>query len=413
MTARMVNERIKTFSVGFAEQEANELPFAQMVASHIGSEHREVLVSGDQFFEALPQLVWQEDEPIAFTSSIPLYFVSKLASDSVKVVLTGEGADELFLGYNRYRVTNWNNRLGWPYWATVPRAGRDAVRSVIDRMPKQLRRYASRTFLALEPGPRSLFLENFAVFPEANRNALLANQDAAAGRDPYRTMLECFAASEGSLLDRLSRTDLQNYMHELLMKQDQMSMAASIESRVPFLDDSIVEHVAALPSRLKLRGWQTKAVMRAAVAEFIPKAILTRKKMGFPVPVGGWLRDRHLPIVDEFVLGGRARERGHFDGPALERLVAEHRSRARDHGDKLWLLANLEIWQRIFVDGEDPAHIMRGVGQRASVQYAHSVDQGRRPVAAQHGRAPAHVPYVVGAGTSAPGGALDHGRAGR
>jgi asparagine synthase (glutamine-hydrolysing) len=389
MTAGMATDRLQTFSVGFAEQEANELPFARTVAAHIGSEHREVLVSAPEYFEALPKLIWQEDEPIAFTSSVPLYFVSKLASAHVKVVLTGEGADELFLGYNRYRVTLWNQRLGWPYWALMPRAGRDAVRRSLVALPKSVRRYASRMFLGLEPGVRSLFLENFAVFPDAMRRDLIAGSDADGGRDPYRTMLACFAEGQGGLLDRLSRTDLQTYMHELLMKQDQMSMAASIESRVPFLDDSIVEHVAALPGRLKLRGWQTKAIMRAAVAPYIPKAILTRKKMGFPVPIGGWLRGSHQSVVDEFVLGGRARERQLFDHDAVDRLVAEHRSGARDHGDRLWLLVNLEMWQRIFMDGEEPARVMRPVGRRVSVSYADSLGQDGRTVATHFGRSPA------------------------
>lgn len=320
---------------------------------------------------------------------MPLYFVSRLAREHVKVVLTGEGADELFLGYNRYRVTLWNQRLGWPYWTLMPRAVRDSVRRSLGGLPKSLRRYASRMFLGLEPGVRSLFLENFAVFPDAMRRALVAGSESDRGRDPYRAMLACFAEGQGGLLDRLSRTDLQTYMHELLMKQDQMSMAASIESRVPFLDDAIVEHVAALPGRLKLRGWQTKAVMRAAVAPYIPKAILTRKKMGFPVPIGGWLRGSHQAVVDEFVLGGRARDRHLFDDDAVARLAAEHRSGARDHGDRLWLLVNLEMWQRIFMDGEDPARVMRAVGQRASVQYADSVGEDGRALASDLGGSPA------------------------
>jgi asparagine synthase (glutamine-hydrolysing) len=391
MTAGMVekDEKLRTFSVGFAEQDANELPYARAVASHIGSEHREVLVSAAQYFDALPKLIWQEDEPIAFTSSVPLYFVSKLASDYVKVVLTGEGADELFLGYNRYRVTLWNNRLGWPYWTLMPKSGRAAVRQALTRMPSRVRRYASRMFLGLEPGIRSSFLENFAAFPEHLRRDILAAPDAGNERDPYRTMLECFAEAQGGLLDRLSRTDIRTYMHELLMKQDQMSMAASIESRVPFLDDSIIEHVAALPGRLKLRGWTTKAVMRAAVAEYIPKEILTRKKMGFPVPVGGWLRGSHAAIVDEFVLSDRARQRGVFDAGGIDRLVGEHRHSARDHGDRLWLLVNLEIWLRIFIDGEDAADVMRSVSRGANVYHANSLGQDGRPVAADLGRAPA------------------------
>jgi len=126
-------------------------------------------------------------------------------------------------------------------------------------------------------------------------------------------------------------------------------MAASVESRVPFLDHEFVERVTAIPGGIKLRGWQTKAVLRAALRDLVPREILTRRKMGFPVPVGPWLRDRFWPVVCEFVLGPRA----------LRRLTAEHRARTWEHGLRLWLLVNLEIWQRIFVDGEDVADVMR------------------------------------------------------
>jgi asparagine synthase (glutamine-hydrolysing) len=137
------------------------------------------------------------------------------------------------------------------------------------------------------------------------------------------------------------------------MKQDQMSMAASIESRVPFLDHEFVERVAMMPVGVKLRGWRTKAVLRAALRDLVPPEILTRRKMGFPVPVGRWLRGAFRPLLNELVTGERARRRGLFEPASLRRLAAEHRAGAAEHGDRLWLLANLEIWQRIFIDGED------------------------------------------------------------
>jgi asparagine synthase (glutamine-hydrolysing) len=138
-----------------------------------------------------------------------------------------------------------------------------------------------------------------------------------------------------------------------------MSMAASIESRVPFLDTELVEQVAAMPGGLKLRGWRTKAVLREALRDVVPPEILARRKMGFPVPVGRWLRGPFWPIVREFVLGPRARERELFDPSALRRLTDAHRTGAAEHGDRLWLLVNLEIWQRIFLDGEDADDVMR------------------------------------------------------
>jgi asparagine synthase (glutamine-hydrolysing) len=196
-------------------------------------------------------------------------------------------------------------------------------------------------------------------------------------RDPYAVQLQCYESAEGSILDRMSRTDLQTYLHELLMKQDQMSMAASIESRVPFLDDRLVEHVASLPSALKVRMWQTKAIFREAVRDIIPAEILTRRKMGFPVPLNQWLRRDFWPVVREFVIGSRATDRGLFDRPALVRMAEDHRAGRAQHGDRLWLLVNLEIWQRIFCDGDDPATVM---------QYANPLGEDGRPVAVDYWR---------------------------
>ena len=137
-------------------------------------------------------------------------------------------------------------------------------------------------------------------------------------------------------------------------------MAASVESRVPYLDHELVEYAAALPARVKLRGWQTKVVLREALRDLVPRAILTRRKMGFPVPVGGWLRGPFWPIVDEFVLSPRALGRGFFQPAGLRHLAEEHRAGRAEHGDRLWLLVNLEIWQRIFLDGEEPVPTIMG-----------------------------------------------------
>ena len=359
LMAPMVKEPVRTFAVGFSEREANELSYARLAARAAGAEHREVVVSPGEFFEALPGLIWHEDEPIAFPSSVPLYFVSRLAQDHVKVVLTGEGADELFLGYNRYRVTAWNERLGRLYWAAAPARLRSSVRRLSRRLPPRVRRYAVRSFLGLEPGPRGVFYENFSVFPETLRHQVLADSALNLTRDAHAPSLGCYEGAEGAALDRMSRADLQTYLVRLLMKQDRMSMAASIESRVPFLDHELVEHVVAMPARFKLRGWRTKAVLRAALQGLVPPAILGRRKMGFPVPVGAWLRGPFWPLVEEFLLGPRALARGLFDPAALRCLAEEHRRGRGAHGDRLWLLLNLEIWQRVFVDGEDAAAVMK------------------------------------------------------
>ena len=366
LMALMVKEPIRTFAVGFSDPEANELAYARLAARSVGAEHREVVVAPSEFFGVLPRLVWHEDEPITFPSSVPLYFVSRLAREHVKVVLTGEGADELFLGYNRYRVTAWNERLGRSYWALTPPALRGQVKGLTRRLPKPVRRYVARTFLALEPGPRELFYENFAVFPVALQSQLLSGPELLAARDPYAAGLRAYAEATGGTLERMSHADLQTYLVELLMKQDQMSVAASVESRVPYLDHEFVERVTAIPGRVKLRGWQTKAVLRAALRDLVPREILTRRKMGFPVPVGRWFRGAFWPVVREFVLGRRALERGLFQPAFLRRLADEHRTGTAEHGARLWLLVNLEIWQRIFVDAEDPAGVMGATEDRCA-----------------------------------------------
>src|SRR5262249_5590175 len=160
-------------AVGCGDVDSDDLPYARLAAERLGSEHRELVVTPEQFFGALPRLLWHEDEPIAFTSSVPLYFVSAPAADHVNVRLPGDGAAELFLGYTRYRVTLWNSRLGRPYWAVMPEPARAAVRRGIRTLPPAARRYVDRTFLALEPGIRDFYFENFAVFPGPLRQALL------------------------------------------------------------------------------------------------------------------------------------------------------------------------------------------------------------------------------------------------
>ncbi len=355
--AGMVEEPVRTFAVGFDEPGANELAYARLAAARARAEHREVIVTPEEFWAALPGLVWHEDEPLAFPSSVPLNFVSRLARDHVKVVLTGEGADELFLGYNRYRVAAWNESLGRPYWGLVPRALRRRVAGWVGALPRRLRRYGERSFLALEPGPRSLFYENFAVFSDEWLSRVVADE-ALLARDPYAVGLACYEETGMSSLDRMSRADLQTYLVRLLMKQDQMSMAASIESRVPYLDHSLVEHVVGLPGELKLRGLTTKAVLREAVKTLVPREILERRKMGFPVPVGRWLRGPFWPLVEELVLGPRARARGLFDAAAMRLLAEKHRVGA-SNGDRLWLLITLEIWHRVFVDGEKAEAVVK------------------------------------------------------
>ncbi len=354
--SQLTNDQIKTFSVAFNEREANELEYASQVARAFKTDHHEIIVTPEEFFASLPALVYQEDEPIAHPSSVPLYFVSKLAREHVKVVLTGEGADELLAGYNKYRVTMYNLQFGWGYEKLTPGFVRNLVKGGIGFLPgeNRVKQKLQRTFLCMPPELRNIYFDNFAVYsPDAQ--ASLFSKDTRAQMtetDPYRQALAYVNnAKADNLLDQLLSADMHTYLHELLMKQDQMSMAASIESRVPFLDNEMIEFATRLPVDMKLRGTTTKHILREAMKGVLPEEILTRKKMGFPVPIGTWFRGQFKHVVDDYVLSERALSRGHFDAAYVRNLVARHQA-GENHAERLWALVNFEIWQRRFFDGE-------------------------------------------------------------
>jgi asparagine synthase (glutamine-hydrolysing) len=354
--SQMVAEPVRTFSVAFNDPEANELEYARAVARAFRTEHHEVLVEPSDFAAALPHLIWHEDEPLGHPASVPLYFVSQLARRHVKVVLTGEGSDELLAGYYRYRTTLANLTAGRIYHRFSTDTIRRMVRSVVGSMaPGSLARKLPRTFLWRPPDIEAIYFDNFSVFTRDMQRDLFSRdlQGQVGHLNPYDGMRHCFdAPMSASLLQRLLYTDLKTYLHELLMKQDQMSMAASVESRVPFLDHKLVEFSTALPDRLRLRGWTTKYVLREAMNGLLPETILRRRKMGFPVPLGRWFRNAFSPLLDEFVTGPRAAARGLFQAGYLRRLVQEHADGTADHTERLWALVNFEMWQRHFLDGE-------------------------------------------------------------
>jgi asparagine synthase (glutamine-hydrolysing) len=353
MMAREIDRPVETFSVAFEDRAFNELAFARDAAKAIGANGHEVVVSDTDFFGALPRLVWHEDEPIAHPSSVPLHFVSALAAKHVKVVLTGEGSDELLAGYGKYPRSLWNWTAGGVYERMLPATVRAAVASsVVPRLPGGVGRYASRSFLGMPRDPAAMFLDNFAGIP-LRAQATLIDPALTSGLDPYGPSLAYFHAGPASArtLDRLLYTDVKTYLVELLMKQDQMSMSASIESRVPFLDHRLVEFAARLPQHLKLSGFTTKRVLRRAVAGIVPEPILTRTKMGFPVPFARWTAGAWNGMVRDVLLDGKARQRGVMSMPAVTQLIDDHR-RTSAHGDAIWALLNLELWHRIFIDGE-------------------------------------------------------------
>jgi asparagine synthase (glutamine-hydrolysing) len=344
LMARMIDRPLRTFSVAFEDRAFSELEYARQVSRAIKADAHEIVIGEREFFGALPRLVWHEDEPIAHPSSVPLYFVSRLARDHVKVVLTGEGSDELLAGYGKYprSLVNWH--AGSLYRAVAPDAARAWVRDrVVPRLPSRLGRYVSRSFLGMPQTPEALFFDAFAGIPLQQLRTLATPAMLARARDPYATSRSWLERPRAGtpLLNRLLYADLRTYLVELLMKQDQMSMAASIESRVPFLDHHLVEFAAMLPPAAKLRGFTTKRLLRAAARDLLPPEIVNRPKMGFPVPFGRWMRGPWSSVARDVLLDRRARERGLIDAKAVERLLEAHRSGAANNGDAIWGLINL------------------------------------------------------------------------
>jgi asparagine synthase (glutamine-hydrolysing) len=357
LMAGMIDRPLQTFSVAFESRAFNELEYAREVARVIKADSHEIVIDDADFFDALPTLIWHEDEPIAHASSVPLYFVSALARQHVTVVLTGEGSDELLAGYGKYPRIAWNWRAGTIYERMLPRALRESIaRRALPLLPRSLGRYARRSFLAMDRSAESMFFDNFASVRLADQRELLspAIRGGATFAQAYGSSMAHFERPNGhsTLLDRLLYADIKTYLVELLMKQDQMSMATSIESRVPFLDHTLVEFAARLPDEWKLSGWTTKRVLREAMKGLLPEAILNRPKMGFPVPFVSWTRGRWNDMVRDVLLDRRSRERGIIDPAAVDALIHNHAAGRADAGDRIWSLLNLELWHRTFIDRE-------------------------------------------------------------
>jgi asparagine synthase (glutamine-hydrolysing) len=339
ITQRAGSRPVETFAVGYAESEFSELKRARETAAAVGADHREALVGLDDFFAALPRLIWHEDEPMAWPSSVPLYFVSKLAAQHVKVVLTGEGSDELFAGYERYRWLDRNQSWAARY-ASVPRPVRRAVRDWIKTSPllgAPLRRKLRHTVLGRELGFESLFIENFyCAFEHAPCESYLRHWNARPALSP---------------LSRALYADQQTYLGALLMKQDRMSMAASLESRVPFLDHTLVEFASRIPDALKIRGRTQKYVLKAAVSDLLPPGMVGRKKRGFPTPLARWLRDPRVEPLYTRLRSPDGLVANHFDLEQVNALIHRHRSGQEDGTDRIWRLLNVQLWGDLFLTG--------------------------------------------------------------
>ncbi len=352
LVRRMAPGPVETFSVGYAEGRFSELGYARQVADFIGAGHHEVVVGMEDFFDALPRLIWHEDEPITWPSSVSLYFVSRLAASRVKVVLTGEGSDELFAGYARYRFYLMNARWMAAY-RMLPASLRDSIRRHVGAsklISASVRRKLGHTFIGRGDDLESLYLDNFySAFSMGEQVRLISS---SPGISPYANYLAYWHSRPGvSALERILYADRKTYLVELLMKQDQMSMACSIESRVPLLDHTFVEFAARVPERLKICGRTQKYIFKRAVEDLLPREIVYRKKMGFPTPLREWLlRPAAAPLLAT-LRSPDGLLAGYVDRAELDRLLTRHQEGTEDATDRIWRLLNLQLWGEVFMTG--------------------------------------------------------------
>ena len=348
LMARHTNRPVKTFSIGFHEDSYNELKYARLASERFGTEHVEFIVTPD-ICDIVDELVWHFDEPFADSSAIPTYMVSKLAREHVKVVLSGDGGDELFAGYTRY-VTD-TRRSGF---ARLPRFLRRGVMQPLSaRLPHGARGRNYLHNVALDPVER--YLDSVSVFTKLNR-LLLYTQDfrsRLSDDDLAALRFRDYAARvhTGEALDKLLYIDSKTYLPgDILTKVDRMSMAASLEARVPLLDHKLIEFVTRIPAALKMRGLETKHIFKRAVRDLAPAEILDRPKQGFGVPIEQWINNQLRGRIRETLSETRARERGYVEPRYVQTLLDEHEHGRRDHSTQLWALFMLELWHRAFVD---------------------------------------------------------------
>ena len=349
LMSRLLPKAPQTFCVGFdAPGPYSELPFARRVAEHCGTEHHEIMVGPKDLIRELPQLVWHQDEPMSEPAAIPTYLVTQFARQSVTVVLTGEGGDELFAGYPKYAVEPYARAL-----AHLPGGLRDTIiAQVIDRLPFRFRKLQVVGRSARFRDEPSRLAAWFAGFVGEERARLLGPAlapHAAAGVAPFARALAASAASDP--LDRMLDADIRLWLaDDLLMKMDKMSMAASVEARVPLLDNSLIDWALRLAPRHKIRGLEGKVLLKRLARKLLPAEVVDRPKVGFTVPLSPWFRGEMRPLLTDTLLSSTCLGRGYLQPATVREYVSDHLEGRRDRGRELWTLLTLELWHRCWID---------------------------------------------------------------
>ena len=347
------DKRIRTFTVGFdGNQVVDERPYARMSAERFGTEHHEITISADDFWRFLPSYAWHMEEPVCEPPAVALYYISKLARQHVKVLLSGEGGDEAFAGYPNYpnmmrleRLRAAMGPLARPAGIAAGLAGRLFGEPRVERYGAALGRSLFSHYFSRTSGPTAYFHRHAARFltPE------FLEQSGSASPSRFIRDLTGRVQQE-SLLDQMLYVDTKTWLpDDLLVKADKITMANSLELRVPLLDHLVLEFAASLPAQFKVAGKETKRVLKAAFARTLPKEVLTRKKAGFPVPYEGWLRNGLKGRIEEVLLSDRAVSRGYFQKKEVSRLLQAN-SRHGNSAVEIFSLLAVELWHHEFMD---------------------------------------------------------------
>jgi asparagine synthase (glutamine-hydrolysing) len=345
--AEATGRRVKTFSIGFDEPAFDELDHARRVAQHFATDHHEFVVRPDAL-DILDRMVSHFDEPFADSSAIPTWYVSEMARRHVTVVLSGDGGDELFGGYDRY--------LPHPRVVAFDRYSPAALRRVAaiaaSRLPHGVR---GKNFLRhVSRDPQGRYIDAIRFFGVDEKPELLAGDVWRQLRDPdpetrLARHFDRFAALPWA--SQMMRFDAETYLPEdVLTKVDRMSMAHSIESRVPLLDNEVIDFASTLPASLKIKDGRRKHVLKEVAAALLPADILGRRKQGFGVPLGVWFRGGLRELFADTLLSASSLQRGYFEPAFVKRIVEEHASGKRDHTLRLWQLVVFETWHRLYID---------------------------------------------------------------
>ncbi|HSK74159.1 MAG TPA: asparagine synthase (glutamine-hydrolyzing) [Pyrinomonadaceae bacterium] len=354
LMAQESEKPVKTFSIGFEEQDFSELKYAKRVAEHVGAEYHEFIVKPDAL-EVLPILVEHYGEPYADSSAIPTYYVSKETRKYVTVALNGDGGDESFAGYERYMAM----RLAETYYRFPKLARQFFIEAPINLFPtSELKRNRIRDvkrFVQAASLPKvERYFRWVSSFNQEAKAELYTREftEKTSANEPSRFLRQWFAKANGSgILDTALLTDQMTYLpNDLLVKVDIASMANSLEARSPFLDHNLIEFAASLPEKIKARRFETKSFLKRIAARLVPREVIYRRKMGFGVPVGSWFRGEMKEFVREILLSEKSLRRGIAKPEMIEKYVREHTEAERDHAFQIWTLLMLELWFQRFID---------------------------------------------------------------